>query len=185
MVELFRKYREIYKAAEKAGVPKNQAVKVFNRPAFQEELDRQDEAVRAERARQEVRDEKLTNEVIDRELLSVILLPVDKHGSLKLEAIRLGAVMTGRIQAGNTKMLGAGDGPEKSGAANFYQAIVQVQEAAPLLPQAAGDASGSAPIVPVAAAAAVAPAVAPQPATKPEMKHETKPAGKTGVIRLG
>src|SRR5690242_18494931 len=80
MVEAFRKLRDVYKAAEKAKIPKTRAVKVFNSPAFQNELERQEEAVRLERARQEVRDEKLTNEVIDRELLSVILLDVQKQG---------------------------------------------------------------------------------------------------------
>ena len=50
-VHWFRKYRDLYKAAERAGVPKNKAVATWCEPAVQEEFDRQEEAVRAERRR--------------------------------------------------------------------------------------------------------------------------------------
>ena len=72
MVSEFRKYRDIYKGAEKAGIPKNRAVKTFNKPEFQEELDRQDEVVRLERAKQQVAAEALTNELIDHELAAMV-----------------------------------------------------------------------------------------------------------------
>jgi hypothetical protein len=164
MVEAFRRYRDVYKAAEKAGIAKTKAVKVFNSAAFQDELERQEEAVRLERARQEARDEKLTNEVIDRELLRVILLDVEKHGTLKLDAIRLGAVMTGRIQAGNTRALdAAADAPRGGG---FYQALVQVSEAAPIVPSgeemaATAATAAAATVSGTSAAPIVAAAVAP------------------------
>jgi hypothetical protein len=200
MVEFFRKYRDVYKAAEKAHVPKNQAVKVFNSAAFQDELERQDEAVRTEKARQEVRDAKLTNQLIDQELISVMVLSAEKHGNLKLEAIRLAGVMTGRIQAGNSRALEPQGEP--GGRANFYQALVQVQEAAPILPeQPAAPGASTAPIA--AAAAAVlppammptgAPPATPPASTAPPTKAQTparnpeapKGAGeRSGVIRLG
>lgn len=190
MVEHYRKYRDVYKAAERAHVPKNQAVKLFNSPAFQDELERQEEAVRMERARQEVRDEKLTNETIDRELLQVMLLSAEKHGSLKLEAIRLAGVMVGRIQAGNSRALdpqGSGGG----GPAQFYQALVQVQEAAPIMPEppaaaaAAAAVSSVLPLRPVPAAPAAPPAPA-APAVKPQASSAAQPAkSSSGVIRLG
>lgn len=185
MVEAFRKYRNVYKAAERAGIAKARAVKVFNSAAFQDELERQEEAVRLERARQEVRDEKLTNEVIDRELMRVVLLDVEKHGSLKLDGIRLGAVMMGRIQAGNTKSLEMPGGGGNAGGAFSYHAVVQVQEAAPILPVAPEQPSPAVapPEVAVAAAAAV-PAVAAErkPATASPVKAKPAPSG---AIRLG
>ncbi len=182
MVEAFRRLRDIYKAAEKAKIPRARAVKVFNSPVFQDELERQEEAVRLERARQEVRDEKLTNEVIDRELLRVILLDVEKHGSLKLEGIRLGAVMTGRIQAGNTRSLEGAAQPSSGG--SVYQAIVHMQEAAPILPGESAPAAGP-PIPAAVPGAAAASAVAPAAANN--VKRETNNISRApkGVIRLG
>lgn len=133
----FRKYRDIDKAAEKAGIPKSQAKKVFNLPEVQDEIERQEEAVREERARQQVALENLSTTLLERELVRCILLDPLKQGSLKLEAIRLGLVATGRIQAGNTKLLDGlgGDGAATGGAPNFYQAVLSVQAVpAPIVP---------------------------------------------------
>jgi len=118
------KYRDIYKAAEKAHVAKNQAVRVFNRPEVQDEIERQEEVLRVERAKQQVETENLTNEILDRKLLKVIGLDETKHGPLILEAIRLGNVITGRIRAGNTQSLEPNGAKENTGAPNFYQAFV-------------------------------------------------------------
>ena len=184
-IQKFRKMRNIYKAAEAAGIGRSRAGAVFNEPAVQEELERQENAVLRERAYQEVRDEKITNQEIDRELLGLIRLPADKNGSLKLEAIRLGAVMTGRIQAGNTRALEQGAGAEAVAGGWSYRALVQVQEAAPILPET----QAAAGVAPAAVAAAV-------PETKP-VRAETKPAipatnaakpdvkRATGAIRVG
>lgn len=180
MVAAYRRLRHVYKAAEKAHVPRSRALKVFHSAAFQDELERQEEAVRLERAKLEAQTEKLTNEVIDRELLRVILLDVEKHGSLKLDGIRLGAVMQGRIQAGNTRSLeSAGGAP--SGSGNFYQAFVQVQEAAPILPveTPAPPPVAANPAPAVAAASSVARAAA-RPQTPPKTPNAPK-----GAIRLG
>lgn len=198
MVEFFRRYRDVYKAAEKAKVPKKQAIKVFNSPAFQDELERQDEAVRTEKARQEVRDAKLTNQLIDQELISVMVLPAEKHGSLKLEAIRLAGVMTGRIQAGNSRALDPQQGDGAGATAFSYKALVQVQEADPILPPQpapagaaspiAAAAAAVAPVVPAASPAPPAPAAAPAaPAVKPSAAPGAPEAPRTkpGVIRLG
>lgn len=184
MVEAYRRLRNVYKAAEKANVPRSRAVKVFNSPAFQDELERQEEAVRLERAKQEVQVEKLTNEVIDRELLRVILLDVEKHGSLKLDGIRLGAVMQGRIQAGNTRSLEAG-GEASRGAGNFYQAFVQVQEAAPILPTEAAATAVVAAVAsaPTSSATEKTPSSNPTPTTS--QTPSAPPQTPRGVVRLG
>jgi hypothetical protein len=145
-VAAFRRYRDIYRAAERAHVPKSQAVRIFNSPAFQDELDRQDEAVREERARQEVKAEALTNEFLDQRLISVINLEEKTHGDLVLDALRLGNVITGRIQAGNTRSLGAGldaDTPAQGGAITVFHAQVTMEQgrqaAAPILGEQGGE----------------------------------------------
>lgn len=142
MVSEFRKYRDIYKGAEKAGIPKNRAVKTFNKPEFQEELDRQDEVVRLERAKQQVAAEALTNELIDHELAAMVKLDAKEHGSLKLDAIRTALVVNGRIQSGTMRSLEVGAArPDDEGDAvkqgNVYRALFQVQpqSAAPLMPE--------------------------------------------------
>ena len=142
MVTEFRKYRDIYKAAEKARISKNQAVRVFNLAQFQEELDRQDEVVREERARQQVKAEALTNELIDQELANMVRLDSKEHGSLKLDAIRTALVVNGRIQSGTMRSLEVGAArPDDDGEAvrkgNVYSVIFPTAEQAkpaPLLP---------------------------------------------------
>ena len=136
-VAAFRKYRDIYRAAERAHVPKNQAVRLFNSPAFQEELDRQDEAVRTERAKQEVRVEQLTNDLLDRTHVAILKLDPEKHGSVVLEGLRLGNVITGRIQAGNTRSLeygiprgGEGEDAVAAGTVTVVHAQVTMEERA-------------------------------------------------------
>jgi hypothetical protein len=132
-VAAYRRLKDIYKAAAKAGIPKNMAVRTFNLIQVQEEIERQDDVVRQERARQQVETENLTNAFLDAELIKVIR---EEKGTLKKEAIQLGYIVTGRIQAGATKLLEpAGDGI----AANrtpFYQAFIPVGvAAAPIVPK--------------------------------------------------
>jgi hypothetical protein len=97
MVSEFRKYRDIYRAAEKAKVPKNQAIKLFNSTVFQDELDRQEEAVRQERAKLEAKAESLTREFLDGELTKLI------KKDQSLEALRLGYVVVGAVQDKNLR----------------------------------------------------------------------------------
>lgn len=128
MVSEFRKYRDIYKAAEKAKIPKNQAVKVFNLITFQEELDRQDEAVRGECAKLEASVTAVTRDFLDNELISFIR---EEKGALKKEAIQLGYVVAGIIQNGSTRSLTAqipdpNDDRVPGGSPTFiYRATVQ------------------------------------------------------------
>ena len=58
-VAAYRRLKDIYKAAAKAGIPKNVAVRTFNLIQVQEEIERQDDVVRQERARQQVETELL------------------------------------------------------------------------------------------------------------------------------
>ncbi|HUD75799.1 MAG TPA: hypothetical protein VMQ76_12065, partial [Terracidiphilus sp.] len=129
---LFRKYRDIYKAAEKAGIAKNAAVRTFHLIQVQEEIERQDDIVRHERARQQVETENLTNAFLDGELIKVIK---EEKGSLKKEAIQLGYIVTGRIQAGATKLLEPAGNGIVTNTAPFYQAFIPVGvAAAPIIP---------------------------------------------------
>ena len=122
-VAAFRKWRDIYKAAAKAGIGKNQAVKTFHLIQVQEEIERQDDAVRQERARQQVETENLTNAFLDHELIMVIRT---ETGALKKEAIQLGYIVTGRIQAGMTRILEPAGDSGRQDKPNFYQAFVPV-----------------------------------------------------------
>ncbi len=140
-VSAYRQYRYggdgIYKAAEKARIPKNRAVRTFNKPAVQEEIDRQDEAVRLERARQEVKDDELTVAFANRELMKTVK---ELTGTERLEALRLVYVVTGKIQMGNNRILDtapAGGGEEGEGAPERfdYRAFIKVEQAAvPIVP---------------------------------------------------
>ena len=171
-------YRDIHKAAERAKIDKRSAVKTFNRPEVQDEIERQQEAVRAERAKQTVEVEKLSNEFLDRELIKMIS---NEGGSLKLEAIRLGNVLQNRIQSGNTKCLdpiGDPNNVDKTLTPNVYHALVTVQqEVAPLMPIEPGP-KQTTPRTPDASQppAASAPAAA---ETKPAQHHDLpQPASK-------
>jgi hypothetical protein len=109
-VAAYRQYRTggggIYKAAEKAGIPKRRAVTVFNKPEIQEEIDRQDEAVREERAKVQVREEELTIDFANRELMKTIKqLEAKDDIPQRMEALRLVYVVTGKIQNGSTRVL--------------------------------------------------------------------------------
>jgi hypothetical protein len=130
----FVTYRDVYKAAEKAKVPKNGAVRMFNLPRVQDEIERQNEAIRAERAKQAVQAEKLDGPLIDRELLSVVKLDPVLHGTVKLAAIRLAMVAQGRIQDGNTKSLDPSE--QGGGHANVYRALVSIEQPEDLMPVA-------------------------------------------------
>jgi hypothetical protein len=143
---MYVKFRDIYKAAERSRIPRTQAVKTFNKTAVQEEIDRQMEVVRVERARQQVQDENLTNQLLDKAMIALLTDPKTSD-SLRLEALRLGYVVTGKIQAGSTKVLDGAPaaGDEDRGAAPFsYRAVVQVSPSAP----AAAAAAVAAPILP-------------------------------------
>lgn len=172
MVGEFRKYRDIYKAAQKAGVGKNQALRVFHLTQFQEELDRQEEAVRAERARQQVKVEALTNDLIDKSLAELLVLDPNEQGALRLDAIRTALVVNGRIQSGTMRSLEVGaqrqnDDGDAVKQGSVYQAVFSVQgpvEAAPLMPEepAAGPAAPVTKVTNVTKAAST-----PAPAARP------------------
>jgi hypothetical protein len=132
-VAAYRRLKDIYKAAAKAGIPKNVAVRTFNLIQVQEEIERQDDVVRQERARQQVEVELLTNAFLDGELIKVIR---KEKGTLKKDAIQLGYIVTGRIQAGATKLLEPAGNGIATNTAPFYQAFIPVGvPAAPIVPK--------------------------------------------------
>ncbi len=103
---------------------------------MQEEIERQQDVLRQERARQQVENENLTNEFLDSEMVKHIR---KESGQTKTDALRLAYITTGRIQAGQTRVLdpgGVGDGAEHVATpGNFYQAFVPVGVAvSPILP---------------------------------------------------
>jgi hypothetical protein len=174
-VTAYRQYRYggegIYRAAEKAGVARNQAIRIFNKPEVQEEIDRQDEAVRMERARQEVKDEELTVEFANRELMKTVQQLGEKADcNQRLDALRLVYVVTGRIQTGNSRVLdyappGAGGGDEGMPERFDYRALIKLEQQAPI------------PLVAhvETTAAANIPAQAAPPPTPPESLKKTVP----------
>ena len=197
--ELFLRWRDIYKAADKAKIPRSRAVRVFNKPSVQEEIERQMEVVRRERARQQVAEESLTNQLLDGELIQVIRnkeTPV----SVKLDGIRLGYVATGKIQVGTTRLLegGApGDGLEAGGAVVFQPFVPMGMAVRPLMgaesaeSAAAGPAAAPEPGEPAPvqkpAAAADEPAAATPKAARPDAPAAKRTARRDGpeTIRLG
>jgi hypothetical protein len=135
----FRKYRDIPKAAQKAKIARNRMYKIFNSTAFQEELDRQEEAVRQERAKLEVKVEALTRDFLDQEMAALIRT---SEGSIKKEALALGYVVLGTIQNGGMRSTSgpqsgdSGDDPGKTVQPTFiYRATVEgtVTQAEPLV----------------------------------------------------
>lgn len=137
-INWFLRYRDIYKAAEKAQIPKSHAGKTFNKIEVQEEIERQQDVLRQERARQEVEIENLTGEWLDGQLRRVIR---DEKGAIATDAIRLGYVAIGRIQAGQTRVLdpgGQGGAESVATPPNFYQAFMPVGVAvSPIMPDPA------------------------------------------------
>jgi hypothetical protein len=137
-VTWFLRLRDIYKAAEKADIAKSYAVRTFNEIEVQEEIERQQDVLRQEAARQEVQIQLLTNDLLDGELVRVIR---KESGSVAIDAIRLGYIATGRIQAGQTRVLdpgGQGGAESVTRPANFYEAFVPQTAPAPtpILPEA-------------------------------------------------
>lgn len=104
-VEWFRKYRDIYQAAAKAGIAKNQAKRTYERLEIQEEIERQDGVVERERAKVQVEAEGISRSFLDVELLQVIKLDAKKHTAGKLRGIELGYVRAGVLQVGSTRSL--------------------------------------------------------------------------------
>jgi hypothetical protein len=162
----FRRYRDPYKAAEHCGIPRRSARAHFNRAEIQEELERQDNAVIAERARIQVHAENLTNDLLDKELLTLVTLDEHVHPEAKRKAIELGYILTGRIESGGTRSLEAKEGPDAK--PNFYQAFVQV-----------GGSVTVSPILPPEHQTHAFP-IAPPPA-KPESTSEIR----TGRMKIG
>ena len=121
------RWRDVYKAASHAKINRNRAVRTFNLPQVQDEIERQQEVLRQERAKVQVEEELLTDSLLDGELVRLIR-DKDSGASLQLEGIRLGYVVRGRIQAGNTRVLEQaekGDGPMNAGVgAGSFQAFI-------------------------------------------------------------
>lgn len=180
---LYVRFRDIYKAADRAKIKRGNAVRTFNKLTVQDEIERQMEALRSERAKVTVEEEQLDNKLLDLELIN-LLRGKETSDSLKLEAIRLGYVAIGKIQAGSTRVLdqtpaqaSAMQGDDRS--PGFYKAFVQIQreqDAAPIVPVAPSpaDAPVAAPAPPVASAPPVSP-------TPPTVNKTAKP----GSIRIG
>ena len=180
---LYVRFRDIYKAADRAKIKRGNAVRTFNKLAVQDEIERQMEAVRSERAKVTVEEEQLDNKLLDLELIN-LLRGKETSDSLKLEAIRLGYVAIGKIQAGSTRVLdqtpaqaSAMQGDDR--APGFYKAFVQIQreqDAAPIVPVAPSPAD--APVAAPAPPAAAAPPASPTPPT-------VNKAAKPGSMRIG
>lgn len=180
---LYVRFRDIYKAADRAKIKRGNAVRTFNKLTVQDEIERQMEALRSERAKVTVEEEQLDNKLLDLELIN-LLRGKETSDSLKLEAIRLGYVAIGKIQAGSTRVLdqtpaqaSAMQGDDRS--PGFYKAFVQIQreqDAAPIVPVAPSpaDVPPPAPAPPVASAPPVSP-------TPPTVNKTAKP----GSIRIG
>ena len=170
-ITAFFRMRDIYKAAQKAGIPKNQATKIFNKIEVQEEIERQQDVLRQEQARQEVEIQNLTGEWLDAQLARVIR---DEKGTVATDAIRLGYVAIGRIQAGMTRVLdpgGPGGAESVATPPNFYQAFMPVGVAvSPLLPDPAPA------MVPQAAEPVRQPYKPPEAGTRGPGDQGTKPA---------
>lgn len=137
----FIRYRDVYKAAEKAHIPKNQAKRTYERIEIQEEIERQVGLVDRERARVQVEAEGITRNFLDIRLVQLINLDEKKHAATVKGALELGYVRAGVLQVGNTKSLDLtpvsvdDDAPQPT----VYQALFTVgvtAQAAPLIPEA-------------------------------------------------
>ena len=135
-VDWFRRTRDVTKAGQRIHIGPRLAKRLHDRIEIQEEIERQDMIVMGERARVQVATEIMCNEVLDREHLKLVNLDEKQFGDLKLEAIKLGNVLTGRIQLGNIKTTDLAPVSDDTGRPNFYQANLTINQVAPapLLP---------------------------------------------------
>jgi hypothetical protein len=136
-VDWFRKTRDVTRAGERAGLGPIQAKRLHERIEIQEEIERQDNIVLGERARVQVEAENINNDILDRELLKLILLDAEKNPDAKRRSIELGYVLTGRIQAGNTRSLDLAPATDDTPLSTVYQAFIPVGvpvEVCPILP---------------------------------------------------
>lgn len=171
------KYRNIYKAADRAGIPKNKAKATFDRLEVQEEIERQENAVMVERAKIQASAENLNNDLLDRELLKLITLDEHTHGSIKQRAIELGLVLTGRIQMGNTKTMDLSlSVSEDAPLPTVYQAFIPVGvpvSVSPIIPE------------PSALQSAIRAQTSPQPALSDSPADTNSAPPKTGRLVIG
>lgn len=127
-VHWYRKYRDVHKAAERAGIAKNQAKKTYERAEIRDEIERQDSVVERERARVQVEAEGITRNFLDIELTQLIMLDAKKHPAAKLRGIELGYVRAGVLQVGSTKSLDLTPigNDDEAPVPTVYQTLMQV-----------------------------------------------------------
>lgn len=180
----FLKYRDVYKAAERASIPKNRAKRTYDRIEIQEEIERQQSVVERERARVQVEAEGITKAMLDVELMQLIMLDSKKYSAAKLRGIELGYVRAGVLQVGNTKSLDLmPSGDDETPLPTVYQALIRVGasvDVTPILPESAKDHAVSVTPQPVALPSPAAPII---PVATPRM--ENRGPIKAGRIKLG
>lgn len=138
-VDGFRRYRDIYRAAEFAKVAKSWAKRTYDRIEIGEEIERQDGVVERQRALTQVEGEGITRNFLDTRLLQLINLDVKKHAGIVKGALELGYVRAGVMQVGNTRSLDLTppNPDEDAPVATVYQAFFTGSAtitAAPLVP---------------------------------------------------
>lgn len=134
------KLRDVVKVAQRLNLAKTEVKTILDRIEVQDEIERQENVLISERMKIQANAENLTNDLLDRETLSLIMLDAETNGTVKLKAIELGYILTGRIESGNTRSLEAKEGPDAK--PNFYQAFVPGGvnvTVTPILPEEAKD----------------------------------------------
>lgn len=137
-VHWFRKYRDIYRAAERSNLPKNRAKRTFERPEIRDEIERQDLVVEQERARVQVAAEGISKDMLDAELYTLIKLNPKTHSAAKHRAIELGYVRAGVMQGAMKSLdLTPPNPDDETPPPTVYQAFLTGEikvSAAPILP---------------------------------------------------
>jgi hypothetical protein len=141
-VHWFRKYRDPYKATEKARLPKSRAKRTLDRPEIRDEIERQDLVVEQERAKVQVAAEGITRDLLDAELYAVIKLSPKTHSGAKLKAIEMGYIRAGVLQ-GTLKSLDLTppNADDELAVPTVYQAVFTMASptpATPVVPPAVG-----------------------------------------------
>lgn len=101
--------RDIEKAERKSRLRAGEGMKLYRRAQVRADIERRLEEIEREQARVDALDLERRRETLDQlldpELVKTIKLDAEKHGAIKLKALALGLVVSGRIRQGNTEAL--------------------------------------------------------------------------------
>ena len=105
-VRLYVKHRDVAKAAGLCRMKPEAGKRFMKRQAVAEDIARWMSVIQKEQVDLDLKEANLENALLDSELKKVIMLDAKEHGALKLNAITLGFIVTGRMRDGQREAVG-------------------------------------------------------------------------------